>query len=42
MSQSANYVVFVEGNDILAGKYVSVLAVSFANIKFFVPSFNGT
>ena len=35
MSQSANYVVFVEGNDILAGKYVSVLTVSFANIKFY-------
>ena len=34
-SQSASYVVFVEGNDVLANKYVTVLAVSFANIKFY-------
>lgn len=34
-SQTPNYVIFVEGNDVLAGKYVSVLAVSFANIKFY-------
>jgi carbohydrate diacid regulator len=33
--QSANYTVFVEGEDILAGKYASVLAVSFTNIKFY-------
>ena len=35
MNQTANYVVFVDGNDTLAEKYVSVLAVSFANIKFY-------
>ena len=34
-SQATNYVVFVEGNDIIAGKYVVVLAVSFANIKYY-------
>lgn len=34
-SQATNYVVFVEGNDIIAGKYVAVLAVSFANIKYY-------
>ncbi len=32
---SANYTVFVEGDDVLAGKYTSVLAVSFSNIKFY-------
>ena len=35
ITQSANYTVFVEGEDILAGKYASVLAVSFTNIKFY-------
>ncbi len=35
MSQTANYVVFVDGDDTLAEKYVSVLAVAFANIKFY-------
>ena len=34
ITQSANYTVFVEGEDILAGKYASVLAVSFTNNKF--------
>ena len=34
-SQGANYIVFVEGDDLLASKYASVLAVSFANIKFY-------
>ena len=32
-TQGADYSVFVEGDDILTGKYVSVLAVAFANIK---------
>lgn len=32
-SQSANYIVFVEGEDLLASKYASILAVAFANIK---------
>ncbi len=31
----SNYLVFVEGNDLLASKYASVLAVSFSNIKFY-------
>ena len=35
ITQGANYVVFVEGEDIIASKYVSVIAVSFANIKFY-------
>ena len=35
ITQSANYTVFVEGDDVLASKYASVLAVSFANIKFY-------
>ena len=34
-TQGINYVVFVEGDDILASKYASVLAVAFANIKFY-------
>ena len=34
-SQGANYIVFVEGEDLLASKYTSVLAVAFANIKFY-------
>ncbi len=35
ITQSANYTVFVEGDDVLAAKYASVLAVSFSNIKFY-------
>ena len=35
ITQGANYVVFVEGEDVIASKYVSVIAVSFANIKFY-------
>lgn len=34
-AQGTNYIVFVEGEDILASKYAAVLAVSFANIKFY-------
>ena len=34
-AQDSNYIVFVEGDDLLASKYASVLAVSFANIKFY-------
>ena len=34
-SQGANYIIFVEGEDILATKYVSILTVAFANIKFY-------
>lgn len=34
-TQGANYVVFVEGDDVIASKYAAVLAVSFANIKFY-------
>ena len=33
--QGANYTVFVEGNDVLANKYASILAVAFANVKFY-------
>ncbi len=32
-TQGADYTVFVEGTDIISGKYASVLAVSFSNIK---------
>ena len=32
-SQGTDYTVFVEGDDILTGKYVTVLSVAFANIK---------
>ncbi len=35
ITQAANYTVFVDGDDALAGKYASVLAVSFSNIKFY-------
>ncbi|MGN0451214.1 MAG: PucR family transcriptional regulator, partial [Acutalibacteraceae bacterium] len=35
VSQGANYIVFVEGDDVLASKYAAVIAVSFANIKFY-------
>lgn len=33
--QSPSYTVFVEGDDILATKYADILAISFANIKFY-------
>ncbi len=33
--QGASYAVFVEGNDVLASKYASILAVAFANVKFY-------
>ena len=32
-SQGADYTVFVEGTDIICGKYASIIAVSLANIK---------
>ncbi len=35
ITQSANYTVFVEGDDVLASKYAGVLAVSFSSIKFY-------
>ena len=35
VTQGANYIVFVEGDDLLATKYVSVITVAFANIKFY-------
>ena len=35
ISQGTDYTVFVEGDDIIAGKYTSVLAVAFSNIKFY-------
>ena len=35
VAQGANYSVFVEGNDVLANKYASILAVAFANVKFY-------
>ncbi len=34
-AQGPAYTIFVEGDDIFAAKYVSVLAVAFANIKFY-------
>ena len=34
-SQGADYTVFVEGTDIICGKYASIIAVSLANIKNF-------
>ncbi|MCQ2478035.1 MAG: helix-turn-helix domain-containing protein [Clostridia bacterium] len=33
--EGAGYIVFVEGDDIIANKYANVIAVSFANIKFY-------
>ncbi len=33
--QNITYTVFVEGNDVLAMKYADILAISFANIKFY-------
>ena len=35
LAQGANYTVFVEGDDILASKYASVIAVALSNIKFY-------
>lgn len=35
LSGGANYTVFVEGDDILASKYASVIAVALSNIKFY-------
>ncbi len=34
-NQGAKYAVFVDGDDILAAKYVNILAVAFSNIKFY-------
>ncbi len=34
-TSDSNYLVFVEGDDLLASKYASVLAISFSNIKFY-------
>ncbi len=34
-NQGISYSVFVEGDDVLAGKYASILAVAFANVKFY-------
>lgn len=34
-TQSPNYVIFVEGEDVLASKYASVLSISFSNIKHY-------
>ncbi|MCQ2455197.1 MAG: helix-turn-helix domain-containing protein [Clostridia bacterium] len=34
-SQGGEYVVFVEGDDIISSKYAGVLAVAFSNIKFY-------
>ena len=34
-NQGAKYVVFVDGDDILAAKYANVLAIAFSNIKFY-------
>ncbi len=34
-SQTFEYTVFVEGEDVIASKYAAVLAVSFSNIKFY-------
>ena len=33
--QSVEYILFVEGNDVQAEKYASILAVAFSNIKFY-------
>ncbi|MBO5358377.1 MAG: PucR family transcriptional regulator, partial [Clostridia bacterium] len=35
VNQGTSYTVFVEGEDVLAGKYASILAVAFANVKFY-------
>ncbi|MBE6729621.1 MAG: PucR family transcriptional regulator [Ruminococcaceae bacterium] len=34
-SQSNDYIIFVEGDDLIAEKYCSVIAVAFMNIKFY-------
>lgn len=34
-SQGAGYTVFVSGDDIISGKYATVLAVAFSNIKYY-------
>ncbi len=34
-NQGSNYIIFVEGDDLIATKYAAILAVSFANIKFY-------
>lgn len=34
-AQGSEYTVFVEGDDIISGKYAGVLSVAFANIKFY-------
>ncbi len=34
-SQNSDYVVFVEGDDLISEKYCSVIAVAFMNIKFY-------
>ncbi len=34
-TQGTGYTVFVEGDDVIASKYVAVLAVAFTNIKFY-------
>ncbi len=34
-NQGISYSVFVEGDDVLASKYASILAVAFANVKFY-------
>ncbi len=34
-SKSSEYVIFVEGEDIISSKYAGVLAVAFSNIKFY-------
>jgi len=34
-NQGPNYIAFVEGTDVLDAKYVGVLSVAFANIKFY-------
>jgi len=34
-NQGANYIVFVEGDDLLASKYAVVIAVAFVNIKYY-------
>lgn len=35
IKQGTNYTVFVEGEDIISNKYAGVLAVAFANIKYY-------
>lgn len=35
VSQGTDYTVFVEGEDIISSKYATVLAVAFANIKYY-------